>query len=48
MTYHKNTYGPTFGGGHDIHICNQANQSNGSYANICYTYINGNYSYQNI
>ncbi|XP_028405660.1 neurogenic locus notch homolog protein 1-like [Dendronephthya gigantea] len=31
-------YGPTFGGGHDIHISNLANANTGSYANLGHTY----------
>ena len=27
-------YGPTFGGGHDIHIANNANTTMGSYSNL--------------
>jgi len=34
------TYGPTFGSGHDIVICNQSNTSNNNYANIGNTYKN--------
>jgi hypothetical protein len=36
--YAKNSYGPTFGGGHDIHISNDAGSNTGSF-----TYF---YSYQ--
>ena len=38
--YCKNTYGPTFGGGHDLHICNAANESTGSYSHFGDTYEN--------
>ena len=31
-------YGPTFGGGHDIHICNDSNLSDGSYSNLGVSY----------
>ena len=31
-------YGPTFGGGHDIHIADNANQNTGSYTRFGYTY----------
>ncbi len=31
-------YGPTFGGGHDIHIFNQSNTNTGSYSNFGYSY----------
>jgi len=29
--YCNNGYGPTFGGGHNFHICNDSNTSNSSY-----------------
>ncbi|KAL9962228.1 hypothetical protein ACROYT_G031310 [Oculina patagonica] len=32
------SYGPTFGGGHDIHISNYASSNTGSYANLGYSY----------
>ena len=31
-------YGPTFGGGHDIHIADNAGSSTGSYTNFGHTY----------
>jgi hypothetical protein len=31
-------YGPTFGGGYDIHICNNANTEAGSYSNLGHSY----------
>ena len=31
-------YGPTFGGGHDFHICDQSNNKIGSYSNFGYSY----------
>jgi hypothetical protein len=31
-------YGPTFGGGHDLHIATNANTSDASYHNIGHTY----------
>ncbi len=34
----KPDYGPTFGGGHDIHICNQSNTNTGSYSNFGHSY----------
>jgi hypothetical protein len=34
------SYGPTFGGGHDLHICDQSRTSNGSYSNLGHSYIN--------
>ena len=36
--YWKSTYGPTFGYGHDIHICNNSNTTTGSYSNIGHSY----------
>ena len=30
--YCDSGYGPTFGSGHDLHICNAANESTGSYS----------------
>ena len=38
------SYGPTFGGGHDINIKDKSNLDNSSYANISHTYINSNYA----
>ena len=32
------SYGPTFGGGHDIHICDQSNTQIGSYSNFGNSY----------
>ena len=34
----RSDYGPTFGGGHDLHISNNANLYTGSYTNFGYTY----------
>ena len=31
-------YGPTFGGGHDIHICHNSNVVDGSYSNLGVSY----------
>jgi hypothetical protein len=36
--YGVTDYGPTFGGGHDIFICNQSNINNGSYSNFGNSY----------
>ena len=36
--YRSSSYGPTFGGGHDMHIANNANSNTNSY-----TYNFGNY-----
>jgi len=37
-SYNNNGYGPTFGGGHDLHVSNNCKANKGSYANIGYTY----------
>lgn len=31
-------YGPTFGSGHDLHICNASNTNSGSYSNFGYSF----------
>ncbi|XP_073248112.1 uncharacterized protein [Porites lutea] len=36
--YDCSSHGPTFGGGHDIHIANYASSGSGSYANLGHTY----------
>ena len=36
--YHCHNYGPTFGGGHDIHISDNAMSNSGSYTYCGYTY----------
>jgi hypothetical protein len=36
--YCNPNYGPSFGGGHDVHICNNANSNQGSYSNYSYSY----------
>lgn len=36
--YSNTTYSATWGGGHDIHICNNANTVNSSYSNLGFTY----------
>ena len=36
--YTANSYGPTFGGGHDLHISNNANSNSNSYTNLGHTY----------
>jgi len=33
-TYNASNYGPTFGGGHDFYLCDNCNQSAGSYSNF--------------
>ncbi len=47
MTCHISTYGPTFGAGFDIYICDNGNMNKDSYANICHTYSNNKYTYGN-
>ena len=32
------SYGPTFGGGHDLHLCDNCNTVNSSYTNLGHTY----------
>ena len=36
--YNNPSYGPTFGGGHDIYISNYASSNRNSYSNLGYTY----------
>ncbi|XP_031570080.1 uncharacterized protein LOC116304478 [Actinia tenebrosa] len=36
--YGINSYGPTFGGGHDLHISNYASSNTNSYTNLGHTY----------
>jgi len=36
--YCHSSYGPTFGGGHDIYIANNSNQNSTSYSNLCHSY----------
>ena len=40
MRFHPN-YGPTFGGGHDLHISNNPMSNTSSYCAISHTYVNG-------
>ncbi len=40
MIFHDMKYGPIFGGGHDIKICDNANNNNYNYAYICHSYNN--------
>ena len=45
-TYSCYSYGPTFGGGHDIYIVSYASTSTSSYTNLGYTYSRpSGYSY---
>ena len=36
--YNNPSYGPTFGGGHDLHVTSYASTSGGSYTNLGYSY----------
>jgi hypothetical protein len=36
--YTNPTYGPTFGGAHDLYIANNADKNRNSYANVGHTY----------
>ncbi|CAF3384490.1 unnamed protein product [Rotaria sp. Silwood2] len=36
---HHSKYGPTFGGGHDVHLANGSNANNNSYVNFPYSYL---------
>ena len=36
--YWRSSYGPTFGGGHDIYIANNANSNTNSYTNFGRSY----------
>ena len=36
--YCRSDYGPTFGGGHDLHISDNANSNTNSYTNFGHTY----------
>ena len=36
--YDYNSYGPTWGGGHDLYICNNFTTSNSSYSNTPHDY----------
>ena len=37
--YGNSGYGPTFGGGHDIHIANNAGSNTNSYTNLGNSYV---------
>ena len=45
--YHDLSYGPTFGGGHDLYIADKANINSSSYAQINHSYNNEKYQYGN-
>ena len=38
-------YGPLFGAGHDLHICNNSNTSDRSHSNLGLSYNHPNYAY---
>ena len=42
------TYGPIFGGGHDIYISSDSNTHSGSYCNFGHTYKHPDYPYPSI
>ncbi len=45
--YGYSSYGPTFGGNHDIHICNQSDTNIGSYSDFGFSYnLPDGYTYQ--
>ena len=45
-SYNNAGYGPTFGGGHDLHIANNCRRSRSSYTNLGYSYATpSNYRY---
>ena len=41
----SNSYGPTFGLGHDLHIADKSNTNMNSYSNICNSYIHNRLVY---
>jgi len=45
--YGGTSYGPTFGGGHDLYLCDNCNSTNSSYSNLGYTYALDGYTYGN-
>ena len=38
LIFCNGNYGPAFGGGHDLMICDRCHENNGSYANFPYSY----------
>ncbi len=38
-------FGPIFGGGGDLRVCDKANSLNGNYTNICFSYRNEKYKF---
>jgi len=45
--YDGSNYGPTWGGGHDLYLCDNCNTTNSSYTNLGYTYTLEGYTYGN-
>lgn len=45
MIYHNGTFGPTFGKGYDIVICEDGNKHLQNYANIGFSYGNSKYEF---
>lgn len=43
--FHYSNYGPAFGEGCDLKICDKSNVNNGSVAEIHHTYKNSKYQY---
>jgi len=43
--YCNSSYGPTFGGGHDLHIDDKSNTNTSSYSNLCHSYTHPDYAY---
>ena len=41
-------WGPTFGIGFDLHVCDKADSQNNSYAKVCRIYDNNNYIYNDV
>jgi hypothetical protein len=46
--YNRDSIGPAFGGGKDFVIHDKADKKEDSYANICSSYVNRNYSYNEL
>ena len=44
--YGDSSYGPTFGGGHDICIDSDSNTTNGSFSNLGHNYTHPQYAYK--
>jgi len=47
-TYGASGYGPTFGGGHDLYICQNSNSVTSSYSNLGHTYTHPTFAYGSI